>query len=77
MKDDFQHVLKFRMDDMEWLGLMEKTDVEPGYRVTEFGNDFLCSHPHPRILCEALERLDAFAKKRASSCGSQCGRRRH
>ena len=53
-----QFLLKFRVEGLEWIGLVEKTGVEqPEYRVTEFGKAFICAHPHPRDLREALERL--------------------
>lgn len=58
MNDDFSAVMQFRADELEWLGLMEKIGGErPEYRFTEFGNKFICAHPRPGDLWEALERL--------------------
>ena len=68
MNDEFSAVMQFRADELEWLGLMEKTGGErPEYRFTEFGNKFICAHPRPGDLWEALERLRHVREQRTSN----------
>ena len=55
----------FQFTELEWLGIVEKTDTAEGFRFTELGEELLRTSTHPLEFAEAVRRV-GYNKVRSS-----------
>ena len=50
-------VAHFQFTELEWLGIVERTDTAEGFQFTELGEELLRTSTHPLEFAEAVRRV--------------------